>query len=111
MEDPGTSRQEKTLEYLPAKEEVLLEIAKYCENPTVKRELSDERGLYLLEVEIPGDKPGETTEYIYQRKGKAPNGTAPLETVIDITYFVDGVPLGGHSVAEYDTKANTWKSC
>jgi hypothetical protein len=52
MEGPGPSRQERSVESIPTKEEVLLEIAKHCENPTIKRELSDEKGVYLLEAEV-----------------------------------------------------------
>ncbi len=109
MEGPGPSRQEKSVESIPTKEEVLLEIAKYCENPTVKRELSDEKGVYLLEVEIPGAKPGETTEYIYQRKGEFPNGSKAEDTIINVAYFEDGIPVGGESVATYNPDTKTWE--
>jgi hypothetical protein len=109
IEGPGPSRQEKSIESIPTKEEILLEIAKHCENPTVKRELSDEKGVYLLEAEIAGSQPGETTEYIYQRKGEFPNGSKALETIINVTYFQDGVPIGGNSIAEYNPETKTWK--
>jgi hypothetical protein len=109
MEGPGPSRQERSVESIPTKEEVLLEIAKHCENPTIKRELSDEKGVYLLEAEVPGEKPGETTEYIYQRKGEFSNGSKAEETIINVAYFEDGIPVGGQSVAEYDPKTKAWK--
>jgi len=41
MEGPKTSPQEKGIERVLTREEVLFQIAKYCENPTVKKELSD----------------------------------------------------------------------
>lgn len=109
MEGPRTARQDKAPEHFPTKEEILLEISKYCENPTIKRELSDEKGLYLLETEILGDKPGETTEYIYQRRGEFSNGSKAAETVINLVYLEGGIPTGGHSVAKYDSETKTWK--
>lgn len=106
---PRTAPQEKSIEHIPTKEEVLLEIAKHCENPTVKRELSDEKGVYLLEVEIPGAKPGETTEYIYQRKGEFPNGSKAMADVLNVTYFEDGMPVGGESVSTYNPDTKKWE--
>ena len=110
MEGPGPSRQEKSVETIHTKEAVLLEIAKHCENPTVKRELSDEKGVYLLEVEIAGEKPGETIEYIYHRKGSFPNqNTSPID-VIEVLYSTDGIPHTGYTVAEYNPESKTWEN-
>jgi hypothetical protein len=103
------SRQETSAEHIPSREEGLSEIGKHCENPTIKRELRDEQGLYLLEAEVPGAASGETTEYIYQRKGKFPNGSDAKETIINVVYLEDGIPVGGHSVAEYDSATKNWK--
>jgi hypothetical protein len=109
MEGPGLNRQENSAERIPSREEVISEIGKHCENPIVTRELSDEMGVYLLEMEVPGDKPGETTLYIYQRKGEFPNGSKAEETIINVAYLEDGVPVGGQSVAEYDPETEAWK--
>lgn len=62
------------------------------------RALSDERGLYLREVEVDGPKPGEMTEYAYRRVGDFMQFQTGVTTV-EATYYEDGFPVGGKTVA------------
>ena len=62
------------------------------------RILGDDRGLYLLEITIPGDGPGETTEYAYMRQGHYKEGGITV-TEIHVTYYKDGQAIGGTSAA------------
>ena len=105
---PPGSPQEKAAESIPTREEILLKIGNYCEHPVVKRELSDERGVYLLEVQQNGKMAGETVEYIYQRKGVFPNKIESLATIIHVVYSTEGIPEGGHDVSQYDPETKQW---
>lgn len=92
---------EKAPERFPDKEEVMEVIGRLAEGAQITRELSDEKGLYLLEVELPGEKPGEIIEYAYARKGESPGHENVSETAIHITYYQDGVPTDGHKVMAF----------
>jgi hypothetical protein len=91
------------------KEEVLEAISRFVENATLVRELSDEHGLYLLEVKIPGENPGETTQYEYMRKGRFPNHNEASETAIHVVYYDGDMPVGGDKVAVYKPETNKWE--
>ena len=84
-------------------------ISRFAENTTFIRELSDEQGLYLLEVKIEGENPGETIQYEYMRKGRFPDGNQSSGTVIHKVYYENGIPIGGHDVANYDSETGEWK--
>ncbi len=71
---------------------------------TKKRE--DEKGLYLLDVEVPGEGAGETIGYDYLRKGRYPERESST-TEIHVTYYENGVPVGGTSAAVF--KDGKWK--
>ena len=77
-------------------------IEMFAKNARIERELSDERGLYLLEAVIEGKEPGETIEYTYQRKGESPGHNGVLDTAIHITYYSDGMPISGTKVAIFE---------
>jgi len=96
-------------EHIPTKEEILNVIGRHAESYIVGRELSDEKGLYLFEVKIEGGKAGETTEYQYMRKGTFPNHNESLETTIHVIYFENGIPAGGHDIANYNSETGEWK--
>ena len=49
------------------------------------RKREDEKGLYLLEVEVAGESEGQITEYAYMRKGRYPEGQISA-TEIHVTY-------------------------
>lgn len=62
------------------------------------RMLGDDRGLYLLEITVPGEAPGETIEYAYMRTGHYKEGGI-ISTEIHVTYYINGEPISGTSAA------------
>lgn len=98
-----------SMEYIPTREEVLLEIEKLCKNPAIKRELRDEKGIYLLEVQEESQTQGESVEYRYQRKGVFPNKNESVTTAIHVLFLKDDEPVGGHVVATYDPQTKRWE--
>ncbi len=99
----------KTPETILNKEEVLSVISRFAENAEFVRELSDEQGLYLLEVKVPGEKPGEITQYEYMRKGIFPNQNQSSETAIHKVYYENDTPVGGEKVAFYSLETGAWE--
>lgn len=73
MEKPPSVRatQEASAEYVPTREEIFAQINKFCECATaeVVQELSDEKGIYRLEVWGPTHDDGTRTMYGYLRTG------------------------------------------
>jgi hypothetical protein len=67
------------------------------------RKCEDEQGLYLWDIKLTNtDEDGTSTEYSYMREGTYAEGSA-ARTAIHVTFFdVEGVPVGGHSVAVYE---------
>lgn len=102
---PMSESMPKSIETGPerilTKPEVMEGISIFVENGRIERELSDARGLYLLEVVIEGTEPGETIEYGYLRKGESPGHKGALETAIHRTYYSDGIPISGGKVAVF----------
>ncbi len=97
---------EKILTIFP-REEILEAMSQYTEGYSVTRELSDEKGIYLLEVEGPADQEGVVTEYQYKRRNNSPHNGA-VQTVINRVYYQDGVPIGGEPVAHFDEIEGRW---
>lgn len=101
MEKPPTL--ENAPEKFPSPEEVISyirEIIGEDREYTVERELSDEKGLYLLEIRTL-DGEGDTAEYSYMREGSHKEGSA-THTRIDVVYYVDDIPSGGgDNIANY----------
>lgn len=65
------------------------------------RSREDEKGLYLLEVIVPGEIEGETVEYAYMRKGRYAEGQISA-TEIHVTYYdASGQSVSGTSAARY----------
>lgn len=85
-------------------------MARFAEGGKPERELSDGLGLYLVEVSVPGDKSGEVKLYEYKRKGEFPNNNAAAETVINVVYFENDMPVGGDSVAQFNYGTNEWEA-
>lgn len=104
----GIPKNERGNERIPSREDVLAQIQKRYEKAEVLRELADADGIYLLEVREPGEKTGEFTDYVYQRKGKFPGGNEAANTVLEKIYFVDDIPCGGDIIAEYDSGTGEW---
>jgi hypothetical protein len=70
----------------------------------IVRILEDEEGLYILDIKAL-DSDGDMVQYIYTRAGSYQEGSS-LETKIDVVFYSDGVPCGGHSVKKY--KGGVW---
>ena len=66
----------------------------------IVRSLEDENGLYILEVQRT-DEAGDIEQYNYIREGKYPEASS-RETVIDVVFLSDGIPVGGHPVKKYE---------
>ena len=104
MEKEKLNSPETEQEHTPTLEEVRLALhglkelkGKQCEE-TRRRE--DDKGLYLLEVVILGEKNGEATELQYMKKGEHPEGQT-LTTGIYVVYYENNIPISGTSVAKY----------
>ena len=83
---------------------------RFVENPRIERELSDEQGLYLLEVRTEGREKGEIAEYQYMRKGRYPNNNASIDTSIYLSYFDGETPVpGGSKVATFRPETGNWE--
>ena len=94
------------IERFPNKEEVLLEIVKYCESPRIKRELYDNKGsLFILEIET--EVGGEMVEYTYQREGELGKNKSNA-TDIHKLRFADGIPVSSDHIATYDSQTKKW---
>jgi len=96
--------EESQSENNPTREEVLAvfeQVIKGEYKEVQTRE--DENGLYLLEVEVPGEKENEMTEYAYRRAGlyEEHKTVATAAPVIQVTYYKNGIPVAGTSVANY----------
>ncbi len=111
MEGPPktTPKQEgKETEHVLSREEVLEAITQHVEGYTIERELSDAEGVYLLEARVVGEKPGEVTEYRYQRKGEFGRNQS-LQTAIHVAYYEDDMPVGGTTIANYNETTGEWE--
>jgi len=92
---------EKKPEHIPTPEEVCSVFRELIGKEYIEvRKLEDEQGLYLYEVKIPGDLPGEEIGYEYMKKGQYEEG-ASLSTEIHIVYYENGNAVGGTSAARY----------
>ena len=106
---PSKPKQEsKEARRVLSREEVLEAIWQHVEGYTIERELSDTEGVYLLEARVAGEKPGEVTEYRYQRQGEFGRNQS-LQTVIHVTYYEGDMPVGGTAVANYNEETDTWE--
>ncbi len=89
---------EKTPEHIPIPEEiheVFQRLIGEGREYKVTKLINDEKGLYELEIEIPGEQTGEITEYGYRRF------PAPLAPEIHVAYYEHGDWVGGTSAARY----------
>ncbi len=99
-------------EMIPGIEEVMEIINRRVENAekaVVEKQLSDEKGIYLLVLKVEGDKPGKYTEVYYTRKGTHSPNTVAATTGIDIVSYEDDMPTGGEPIAKHDSKTGVWE--
>jgi len=101
MEKRESSSPETESECIPTLEEVRSVLQELIGDKQYKetRRCEDEKGLYLLEAVVPGEK-GEWAEYIYMREGCYTEGQT-LSTTIHIAYYENEIPVGGTSLAKY----------
>jgi hypothetical protein len=91
--------EEQDRDYTPTPEEVHGVFRELIKGGyKIERMGGDDRGLYMLEVVVQGEAPGETIEYAYMRQGRYPEGSI-TDTEIHVTYYEDGVPVSGTSAA------------
>lgn len=100
---------ENNREKIPTKDEVLEVVSWFAEKTIFVRELSDEKGLYLLEVQTEIDEAGENTMYQYVRKVSSAEPLREIVTSICAVYYQDGMPTGGDTVAIYNSQRKTWE--
>lgn len=92
---------ERKPEHIPTPEEVCLVFKELTDKEYKEvRRCEDEKGLYLLEVAIPGDSENEVTEYLYMRKGRYKECQSST-TEIRVTYYENNIPISGTSAARY----------
>ena len=102
MKEGAPNSFESGAERIPTPEEMYSMFGELTKKEyTETRELEDEKGIYLLEVTVPGDEQGEVIEYSYMRKGVHSKRMQSLETVIHVTYYKDGSPISGTSAARF----------
>ena len=104
-ERPGHEPPKETRELaIPTEAEVMALFCELTEGKefTVTRRMEDEKGLYLLEVEL-SNADGGKTEYLYMRKGQYAEGGSAKETAIHVVFYdSDGMPDGGESAKKCD---------
>ena len=104
------SKPEAATEKIRTRHEVLGLMLPYIKNLAsveeldgkVTRALSDEKGLYFLELQTDGENPGEINEYQYMRAGSGVN--VADETRIDVVFYVDGMPVSSDQLVRFDNE-------
>ncbi|MFA5791437.1 MAG: hypothetical protein WC884_00145 [Candidatus Paceibacterota bacterium] len=99
---------EKSPDHILSREEVIEVLSRYAERGVITRELSNEDGIYLLEMTTEGPQVGETTEFTYRRMGTYPNKIQSPETLIEAAYYQDGFPISADTLATYNPQTGTW---
>ena len=101
--------QEANVEYVPTKEKILEQLMQCCEGATteVVQELSDEQGIYRLEVWGPSDG-GTRTLYGYLRQGTFGTHDSATTRIYSLEFEGDEVVFGS-DVAEYNQKTKVWE--
>lgn len=101
---------ESVAERIPSPEEVLGLFRRLVGSEEFKevRRIFDDRGLFLFEIKIPGEKPGEHTEYIYRREGSRQDGTSG-PTAVHVVFFKNDEPVSGTAVAKQNGKTGEWQ--
>ena len=103
MSEKFTGGFENKKEDIPTKEEIVEVLPNLITGRKfeVGRELDDEQGTYLREVNIITEE--DKIEYEYMRKGQHPGGMKSLTSNVSITFYdKGGIPEGGNIVARYE---------
>jgi predicted transcriptional regulator len=94
---PGEQKNERVL----SKQEVQKKFQEIIIEPfkeLISRDDAD--GLFFLTVEVVGEIPGETIEYLYIRKTIAEDPCTAVTTIQKV-FYEDGFPVGGTTVANF----------
>jgi hypothetical protein len=101
MNKDAADRFERRSERIPTAEEVRGILRRMIGKEYAEtKKLEDDKGLYRLDVKVPGEKENEIVEYEYVRKAhNEVVGSTAIE--IFVTYYKDGEPISGTSAARY----------
>ena len=98
---------EQVAENILTPEQVTEVLARFAEGADFLRELSDQQGIYLREVFVPG-KDGETRVYTYQRAGTFP-GMSSAETAVNfVDLDAEGEESFAGNIARRDSETGEW---
>lgn len=103
-EESAFSRGEGGPERILSRDEIIAEISKHCESFEPERELSDEQGIYLLEVKATDG----SRRYTYQRKRllpDAPQGIESSGTTLRSEDLDDGY---SRTIADFNPNTGEW---
>jgi hypothetical protein len=110
FESSQPSSLESASEQAFSRDKILSIIEQRLENFTIKRELHDTNGLYLLEVQSVPNSEGEVTQYEFMRQGRHEGHNQASQSAIRVIYLRDDIPLpGGGLRTLYDTSKNAWE--
>ena len=107
MPERVSNRFESAPEHIPTPEEVYGVIRQLTNKETTEaRKVEDEKGLFILDVTVPGEKEGELIEYGYKRT-RTDNKGRTIPSEIHISHYSGEDWMGGTSAARYEE--GTWK--
>jgi hypothetical protein len=119
MEEPPKNKKENKeggVEKFPTKEEIIsfIDSIPGLKNPQLVNELSDEKGLYSLNILCEGDNTGETIlcEYTRRRTSRLISENDRIgsqATKVDLVYYQNGQIYDGVEYAEYNEQTGDWK--
>ncbi len=102
------NKLENKAEHIPTKDEVMEVIGKCAEGASLVCEFYDDKGLIYLESKVESGVDGEYNEIIYIRKGNHDGHAQSLDTAVQMIYYVDGIPVGGDKLFEYEAEKGEW---
>lgn len=92
---------EKAVEHIHSKQEVQDLLKQFITGEFRELQSSeDQDGLYFFNVEVAGELPGETVEYVYIRKTADKNPSTAV-TTLQVAFYEEGVPVGGKTIADF----------
>lgn len=107
LENENTFEAEIGPERILPREAVLAKLREYCDSFRIERELSDENGIYLLEV---FSNESGNTMYAYQRAGTFPGNNGMNITSAGTSVRVEFLDWSSYpeTLSDYDSFKDTW---
>lgn len=104
------SSSDPRAEKIHSKEEILAVILPSIESPyAITDERRDEKGIYMLELTVEGESPGEKIVYNYTRAGRHEKNVAASVDYIEVTsYSADGEMLKWETFARFEN--GVWRT-